>query len=264
MPVRLVARCLQRHHHVRKLEVEERVVATGDVAQRDGEVTLLGGLEIRQPAEPVAARAHGDLVRPPRRKRHGGDEARARRDDSGRMRVDGRRGAGEAAAVQLAMAAVRGVPRRDERRDVVDRVDLSVRVRDGGAHLRAAVLEDEDVLVRGVGPELRRAICPDREHARELGRREHAEGRVVTMRVQDDLAAAAGRSGRTVEERRRRRVGPERGEAVVEDRRLVRERYLGAARAERAVLAIVRLDRRVQRPHVPRRRDPHPRLGEDV
>ena len=115
-----------------------------------------------------------------------------------------------------------GLCRRD-RRHVVERIDLSVRVRDGGADLGAAVLEDADVCVCGIRPELASAVDPDREDAGELCRRQLAERGVVPVRVENDLTAPLRRSGRAVEERRRRRIGTERREPVVEDRRVVRK-----------------------------------------
>ena len=118
--------------------------------------------------------------------------------------------------------------------------------------------------VRGIRPELASAVDPDRDDAGELDRRQLAERGVVSVRVENDLAAAQRRSGRAVEERRRRRVRTERREPVVEDSRLVRERNLDPARTKGAPLGACLGRRRVERPRIPRRRDPDPRLGEYV
>ena len=144
--------------------------------------------------------------------------------------------AGEAAPLASAVAVVGLGLCRGDRRDVVERVDLSVRMGDGGADLGAPVLEHADVCVRGIRPELASAVDPDRDDAGELGRRQPAERGVVPVRVEHDLAAPLRRPGRAVEVRRRRRVRTERREPVVEDGRVVRKRNLDSARAERAWL----------------------------
>ena len=212
----------------------------------------------------MPARPDRHLEGPPRREGHGHDEALVRGDDAVGAVVGSRRVAREAASLASAVAAVGLGLRRRDRRDVVERVDLPVRVRDGGADLGAPVLEDADVCVRGIRPELASAVDPDRDDARELDRRQLAERGVVPVRVENDLAAPLCRSGRAVEERRRRRVGTERREPVVEDGRVVRKGNLDPARTERAPLGACALRRRVERPRVPRRRDPDPRLGEHV
>ena len=212
----------------------------------------------------MPARPDGHLEGPPRGEGDGNDEAPVRGDDAVGAVVGVRRRAGEAVSLPAAVAAVGLGLRPRERRDVVERVDLPVRVRDGGADLGAPVLEDADVCVRRIRPELAPAVDPDRDDAGELGRRQLAERRVVPVRVENDLAAALRRSGRAVEERRRRRLGTERGEPVVEDGRVVRERNLDSARAEGAPPRARARRRRVERPRVPRRRDPDPRLREHV
>ena len=153
---------------------------------------------------------------------------------------------------------------RRYRGDVVERVDLPVRMGDRGSDLGAPVLENADVSVGGIGPELASAVDPDRDYAGKLVRRELTERGVVPVGVENDLAAPLRRPGGAVQERRRRRVGPEGREPVVEDGRFVRERNLDSAGTKRALLRARPRRLRVERPGVPGRRDPDPRLCEHV
>jgi hypothetical protein len=143
------------------------------------------------------------------------------------------------------------------RRDVVERVDLPVRVVERDADDLALVLERQHVRVP-LGAEHRVAVGPDVEqqpHALDADARQR---RLVVGRVHDDLAPAAGRRHRHelgARHGRRLRIRAQRREAVVEDRdvevrapdlavpgagRVGAERAAVGRREERALLAVGR------------------------
>jgi len=103
-----------------------------------------------------------------------------------------------------------------------------VRMRERRARLRSPILEDHHELVPFVRPQLTRTVAPDRQQPTELNRSKPAEARIVPRRVDDELAPPAGRRGQ-VAGRGRWWLGDERGKAVLEDGRFVRERELDAA-----------------------------------
>src|SRR5207248_7802061 len=104
--------------------------------------------------------AHGHLVRPARRERHSDGEALV--VDHG-PRIVGDEGAPEAATLALTVETVCGELLRRDRRKMVERVDLSVGVRERRTGFDAAVLEREDELVPLVRPQLPAAVGPDRK-----------------------------------------------------------------------------------------------------
>ena len=87
-----------------------------------------------------------------------------------------------------------------ERGHVGERVDLSVRVGDGGTHLRPAVLEHEDVRHVGARSEHARAFSPQVDDPAGAVVSERGERRVVVRRVQHDLGAAVRERRPTVRE----------------------------------------------------------------
>ena len=182
--------------------------------------------------------ADGDLVGPARRERHADDEGLVRRDGPRRPALPGDELAPEAAAFRRAVAPVRLDRGGGDRGQVVERVDLPVRMRERRAGLRPAVLEDHHELVPGVCPQRPRPVDPEGEQPAELDRGELPEAGVVPGGVDDHLAAPA-RGGRQLVRRRSGRVGHERGKSVLEHGRLVRERQLDPARAERAAVDAV-------------------------
>ena len=201
MPVAAVPGRLLRDHQVRALEGEERVVAKGDVTERVGEVELLGGSQVGQPRQPVTAGADRDLEGPAGRERDPDGKGLVRRDDPRRRALPVDELAAEAISLRRPVAAVRVDRGGGDRREVVEGVDLAVRVRERRAGLGAAVLEDHHELV-SEGPPTALASDPSTGRAAgraRAGRASRSRCRVWTWRRPSRTVRARERSARPQE-----------------------------------------------------------------
>ena len=150
-----------------------------------------------------------------------------------------------------------------DRREMVERVDLAVEVRERRADVAAVILECHHELP-ALGPQLTGAVAPHRDDVGELLRRQLGEVGDVVLRVHDDEAPAE-RGSREASvtwpdvggEWRQRR------EPVVEHGELVRPGQLGTARAQRTRRRGF-AGCRGARPDVAGRRDEHPAAGEAI
>ena len=143
--------------------------------QHFGETVAVRVVERRQISD-RGDRRDQQFVRPVRRARH----PRAPR---GRCR---HQSIADRLVGQGACAVARQLGQRS-RWQQIERVDLAVRVGDGGADFGAAVLEHEDVLDVVARAELGRSLGPQVDDAPRLGGAELPERSVVFGRVQHDL-----------------------------------------------------------------------------
>lgn len=181
------------------------------------------------------------LVRPARGKRDSHRPVRVVVDGPARGALLDDDAAAHATASPGAAVRERGDPSLDLRGQVAERVDLAVGVGERRAHLAAPVLERHDSGEPAIPAEIAGPVRPDRHDPGCLLRGERREVTLVALREHHHLARAQRRAvARVRRVGHGRRLGHERREPVVEDSRLVAERELWAARAERAPEAVRR------------------------
>jgi hypothetical protein len=163
-----------------------------------------------------------DLVGPAGSKGDGNEEGgRQLEDPVGSGEIIGHETAREASLVLEPVSGGNPEAPSDERWEVAEGIDLTVGVGDGGPHGRAPVLEGEDVPNTTVAAQHLRSIAPDGNETAALLGGEGGEASLVTRGVDHELTPAEGwRDARVITGDSRRRW-VERGEAVVEDQRVV-------------------------------------------
>ena len=186
--------------------------------------------QVLEASEPVGTGPDVDLEWPPSGVRHG-DGERVVGDDHP-VDVLGDEGAAEAALLVAAVRGVSGELGLDDRREVIERVQLAVEMAERRADQGAAVLERHHVSV-ALGPQRAAAVTEHSDEVDQLlpGQPGQRATRVVG-RVDDDLASSFRAGHEPIVGDRCRRC--ERWKSVVEHRYLERPRQLRTAGAQRA------------------------------